>query len=96
MPVFIPNDYLFSTHMDKSKNGEKWEVYAWATRDLMCKVGGFAKHDLPFKDKIAVYDYYTAQIDQITFTNGQVLQYRPDGDYTKSSEESAGGKKKDD
>ena len=42
-PAFIPNDYLFTTHADKGK--EKWEVYAWAVRDLMAKEGKFEKHD---------------------------------------------------
>ena len=46
-PVFQPNDYLFETHADKGD--EKWEVYAWACRDLMAKVGGFGKHDITYK-----------------------------------------------
>ena len=41
-----PNDYLYTRHSDKGT--EKWEIYAWACRDLMAKVGGFGRHDIPF------------------------------------------------
>jgi hypothetical protein len=37
MPTFVPNDYLFKTHADKGK--EKWEIFAWAIRDVMSKTG---------------------------------------------------------
>jgi len=50
LPEFCPNDYLFSTHADKGE--EKWEIFAWACRDLMSKVGGFGKHDIAYRDKI--------------------------------------------
>lgn len=43
MPPMQPNEYLFREHADKGK--EKWEIFAWAVRDVMCKVGGFGKHD---------------------------------------------------
>ncbi len=43
MPPFQPNEYLWKTHADKGN--EKWEIFAWAVRDLMAKVGGFGKHD---------------------------------------------------
>ena len=48
-PVFQPNDYLYEKHKDKGE--EKWEIYAWACRDLISKVGGFGKHDISFKAK---------------------------------------------
>ena len=38
LPIFVPNDYLYKTHADKGK--EKWEIYAWAIRDIMMKAGG--------------------------------------------------------
>lgn len=57
MPPFQPNEYLFKTHGDKGD--EKWEIYAWAVRDLMAKVGGFGKHDQTYRDKIALYRYFT-------------------------------------
>ena len=39
LPPFQPNEYLFTTHADKG--AEKWEIFAWASRDIMAKVGGF-------------------------------------------------------
>jgi len=49
MPPFIPNDYLFRKHADKSS--EKWEIYAWAVRDAMIKSGQFSSIDIPLKVK---------------------------------------------
>ena len=63
LPIFVPNDYLFSAHADKGD--EKWEVYAWACRDLLCKVGGFGCSNLPWRDKIKVYDYYMGKKNKI-------------------------------
>ena len=37
MPKFEPNEYLFETHKDKGN--EKWEIYAWAIRDIISKQG---------------------------------------------------------
>lgn len=48
-PTFQPNDYLFETHKDKGE--EKWEIYAWAVRDLMCKNAGFKVCDQHYKEK---------------------------------------------
>jgi hypothetical protein len=33
LPPFTPNEYLFETHKDKGK--ERWEIYAWAVREVM-------------------------------------------------------------
>jgi len=41
---FLPNDYMYETHANK-QGPEKWETYAWAVRDLLCKLGGWAKLD---------------------------------------------------
>ena len=41
LPIFVPNDYLYSTHADKGK--EKWEIYAWAIRDIIANEGNFEK-----------------------------------------------------
>ncbi len=56
MPPMTPNDYLFETHKDKGE--EKWEIFAWAARDLLAKVGGFGKIDSDFKESKKVFDYY--------------------------------------
>ena len=37
LPIFVPTEYLFKTHADKGK--ERWEIYAWAIRDIISKVG---------------------------------------------------------
>lgn len=50
MPPFIPNEYLFQTHKDKGT--ERWEIYAWAVRDAMCKEGGFKKSELRIRDRL--------------------------------------------
>ena len=47
LPIFVPNDYLYTTHADKGK--EKWEIYAWAIRDIMAN--GFVDHVLDHKQK---------------------------------------------
>ena len=39
LPPFLPNEYLLETHRDKTKDGQDWEVFAWAIQDVMCKVG---------------------------------------------------------
>ena len=43
LPIFIPNDYLFQTHANKGN--DKWEIYAWAVREIMANVGGFPKNE---------------------------------------------------
>jgi len=48
-PQFIPNDYLWKTHSDKGK--EKWEIYAWACRDMWSK---YFKR--PVMDNVTVHD----------------------------------------
>ena len=35
LPDFEPNEYLFETHA--SKGATRWEVFAWAVRDVMIK-----------------------------------------------------------
>ena len=55
LPDFQPNDYLFSTHSDKGT--ERWEIFAWATRHLMAKEGGFSLCDIPLRDKV-IYEGY--------------------------------------
>ena len=84
LPVFAPNEYLFTKHADKGK--EKWEIFAWACRDIMSKVGGFGKFDIAYRDKIKVYDYYMGKINSLTFENGVSVEYREDGCYINDSE----------
>lgn len=60
MPPFQPTEYLWTQHADKGK--EKWQIYAWAVRDVMAKVGGFGKHDQPFREKMNYYNYVRGNI----------------------------------
>ena len=55
MPDFQPNEFLFETH--SNKGGDRWEVFAWAVRDAMCKAGNFEKCEIPIRDKIK-YEAY--------------------------------------
>ena len=59
MPDFQPNEYLFKTHADKGS--ERWEIYAWAVRDIMMKTGNFESNDQPLKLKIQYEKYMTMQ-----------------------------------
>lgn len=49
LPEFEPNEYLFTTHADKGN--DRWEIYAWAIRDILCKEGDFKPTDMPLKLK---------------------------------------------
>jgi hypothetical protein len=55
LPDFEPTEYLFKTHKDKGT--ERWEIYAWALRDMMLKVGNLKPCETPMKEKI-VYEKY--------------------------------------
>ena len=43
LPPFKPNEWLFQTHADKGK--DRWEIYAWAVREVMAKAGNFQLSD---------------------------------------------------
>lgn len=55
MPDFEPNEYLFENFKDKGK--DRWEIYAWAVRDAMCKAGNLEPCDQTLKEKL-VYEGY--------------------------------------
>ena len=57
MPDFEPNEYLFTKHADKGQ--ERWEVFAWAVRDVMAKSGDFGFSNLKLSEKIAYYKFMT-------------------------------------
>jgi hypothetical protein len=44
MPAFTPNEYLFKKHADKGT--EKWEIFAWAVRDVIAKSSNLIKTDV--------------------------------------------------
>lgn len=68
MPDFVPNEYLFEQHAHKGD--ERWEIYAWAVRDLIIKAGNFGECNMSFKAKL-VYENYMRMnpgaVDPITF-----------------------------
>lgn len=49
LPDFEPNEYLFETHKDKGST--RWEIYAWAMREIMKDAGGFTLSSLSFREK---------------------------------------------
>ena len=55
LPDLYPTDYLFSQH--SNQGSERWEVFAWAAREIMMKAGNFKPTDIPMKEKI-VYEGY--------------------------------------
>lgn len=55
MSVFAPNDWLYEHHSDKGNS--KWEIYAWAVRDAMCKVGGLKPNNKAVREKLAYMNY---------------------------------------
>ena len=52
----------------------------------MCKVGGFGRSDLAWRDKIKVYQYYMGKTNSCTFYNGESVEYREDGCYINDKE----------
>ena len=47
LPDFEPNEYLFEKHADKGQ--ERWEIFAWAVREVMAKASGLELVDMPFR-----------------------------------------------
>ena len=50
LPDFQPTEYLFEEHA--SHGQERWEIFSWAVRELMCDKGRFKKNDDPTRVKI--------------------------------------------
>lgn len=46
LPDFEPNEYLFTTHADKGK--ARWEIYAWAVREVIMEHGGLKGSTVTF------------------------------------------------
>ena len=47
-PEFTPTQYLWEKHADKGK--EKYEIFAWAVRDMICKNTGIKANDQHFSE----------------------------------------------
>ena len=55
LPDFEPTEYLFETHKDKGS--ERWEIFAWAAREIMMKAGDLKPCDIPLRTKV-IYEGY--------------------------------------
>ena len=66
--MFVPNDYLY-TEYAKTVPGhekmEKWEIYAHAVHDFMCKEGGFGVNEQPTRFVHMLTDFLWGKTDQI-------------------------------
>ena len=49
LPDFEPNEYLFEKHASRGES--RWEIYAWAIRDIMMNQGGFGECNQSWKHK---------------------------------------------
>jgi hypothetical protein len=65
LPPFLPNDYLYEKHKDKGNN--KWEIFAWAVRDVMAKFGGFEKATQSNSEKIMYKNFMAGKTDELTY-----------------------------
>ena len=74
LPDFKPNEYLLKKHADKGK--EDWEIFAWAVRDIMAKVGNFRKDESSLRDKLAYKDFMAGNYDQFVY-KGKVIKAKP-------------------
>ena len=63
LPDFQPNEYMFEQHSDKGK--ERWEIFAWAIRDVMCTHGEFLKCNVSMRKKCEYEKYMQMQPNAI-------------------------------
>ncbi len=54
-PLFEPTEYLWEKHADKGK--QKWEIYAWAVRDLICNHTGKTACNQHFSEQNQYFKY---------------------------------------
>ena len=59
MPDFQPNEYMFRKFADKGS--ERWEVFAWAVRDIMARHGKFGICNVSLRQKVQYESYMTMQ-----------------------------------
>ena len=60
LPNFKPNEYLFETHREKGQ--ERWEIYAWAVRDIIVEQGGFDTCDIQLRQKVQ-YENFMQEVE---------------------------------
>ena len=49
LPDFEPNEYLYETHADKGQ--ERWEIFAWAVREIMLSQSGLNDDHMSWRHK---------------------------------------------
>ena len=59
LPDFQPNEFLFEKHA--SQGTERWEVFAWAVRDVMARTGKFGICNVSLRQKVQYEAYMTKQ-----------------------------------
>ena len=63
LPPFKPNDYLYETHADQGRN--EAEIFSWAVRDVMAKVGKLKKIECDSKIKQTYKKFITGKTDEL-------------------------------
>jgi len=68
LPPFLPNEYLLKHHRDKVREGAAdWEIFAWAVRDVMAKVGVFETIEVDVRDKPLYKNYMRCKTDKLEY-----------------------------
>lgn len=63
LPDFQPNEYFFKKHAQHGE--ERWEIYAWALRDIMAREGDFGKCNVSLKQKLQYEAYMRGHRDAV-------------------------------
>ena len=71
LPPFVPNDYFWKKHADKGK--ERWQIYAWAIRDIISRRAKLEKIDRNCNDKYAYRAFVQKKKDTIECADGTVF-----------------------
>ena len=84
----MPNEFLY-TEYAKTIPGyetmEKWEIYAHAVRDFMCREGGFGTNEQPNRECVSMELFVGGKKDEIT-VNGKTFYWPPRTGETSSLE----------
>ena len=71
LPDFEPTEYLFEKHASKGET--RWEIYAWAVRDIMIQQGDLKESNMAWKNK----DQYEKYMQMAK--NAQIPEFAPGG-----------------
>lgn len=70
LPPFEPNDYLWETHADK---GDRWEIYAWAIRDIISKEGKLTLEERNSRDIFTYREFCQKKTDVFECADGTIF-----------------------